>query len=172
MVIMDDGIRQKMVVISKCIHIKPGMYAGQQLTYSGEGHQRVGMQPADLVIELSQKAHSTFKRVGNDLILLHKISLKDALNAGPVLFKTIEGEQLEISVDQVISPNFFKVIPGKGMPILNNNPLGPIKKDYKKGNLILKFDIVFPTKLDEGKKAELIQTLDDIDEENMEEYAY
>ena len=110
--------------------------------------------------------------MGNDLILLHKISLKDALNAGPILFKTIEGEQIEISVDQVISPNFFKVIPGKGMPILNNNPLGPIKKDYKKGNMILKFDIVFPTKLDEGKKAELIQTLDDIDEENMEEYAY
>jgi len=115
------------------------------VTFSGEGHQRVGMQPADLVIEFTQKEHDTFKRVGNDLVLEHKIPLKDALNAGPVLFKTIENEQIEISIDQVISPNFFKVIPGKGMPILNDNPLGPIKKDFKKGNLILKFDIQFPT---------------------------
>ena len=142
--VMEDGIRQKMVVMQKDIHIKPGMFSQQKITYPGEGHQRVGMHPADLIIILSQKPHETFKRVSNDLILEHKISLVDALNAGPVLFKTIEGEQIEISIDQVISPGYFKVIPGKGMPILNNNPLGPIKKDYGRGNLILKFDIQFP----------------------------
>ena len=43
MVIMDDGIRQKMIVVSKCIHVKPGMYSGHQVKFSGEGHQRVGM---------------------------------------------------------------------------------------------------------------------------------
>jgi len=104
------------------------------------------------------------------LILEHKISLKDALNAGPVLFKTIEDEQMEISVDQVISPHFFKMIAGKGMPILNNNPLGPIKKDFGKGNLILKFDIQFPQQLSEDKKTALMDVLDEIDQENAEEY--
>lgn len=169
---MDDGIRQKMTVVSKDIHVKPGMYTGYQVVFPGEGHHRVGMKPADLVIEFSQKAHGKFKRVGNDLVLEHKISLVDALNAGPVLFKTIENEQIEISIDQVISPNFYKVIPGKGMPILNNNPLGPIKKDYGKGNLILKFDIQFPNQLGEDKKTALMAVLDDIDEQNMEEMAY
>jgi DnaJ-class molecular chaperone len=67
----------------------------------------------------------------------------DAINAGPVKFKTLEGEQIEISVEE-ITPDTFKVIQGKGMPILNNNPLGPIMKDYGTGNLILKFDIQFP----------------------------
>lgn len=72
----------------------------------------------------------------------------------------------------MISPNFYKVIPGKGMPILNNNPLGPIKKDYLKGNLILKFDIQFPGQLSENKKQALMEVLDEIDEQNMEEMAY
>ena len=102
---MDDGIRQKMVVVTKDIHVKPGMYTGYQVTYSGEGHHRVGQNPSDLVIEFQQKTHNIFKRVGNDLILEHQISLNDALSAGPVKFKTIEDEQIEISIDQVITPN-------------------------------------------------------------------
>lgn len=170
--VMEDGIRQKMVVVQKDIHVKPGMFSGQRVTYPGEGHQRVGMHPADLIIQFSQKPHETFKRVSNDLILEHKIPLVEALNAGPVIFQTIEGEQIEISVDQVISPGYFKVIPGKGMPILNNNPLGPIKRDFGRGNLILKFDIQFPKQLGEDKKAALIDVLDEIDEQNMEEMAY
>lgn len=89
---MDDGVRQKMVVVSKDIHVKPGMYSGYQVTFPGEGHHRIGMHPSDLVIEFSQKPHEIFKRVGNDLVLGHKISLADSLNAGPVLFQTIEGE--------------------------------------------------------------------------------
>jgi hypothetical protein len=66
------------------------------------------------------------------------------LNAGPIHFTTLGGndhEQIEISVDEIINPDIFKVIKGKGMPILNNDPLGPIKRDYGRGNLILKFDI-------------------------------
>ena len=58
------------------------------------------------------------------------------------------------------------------MPILNNNPLGPIKKDYKKGNLILKFDIQFPNQLSQDKKSQLIEVLDEIDDENMEDFLY
>jgi DnaJ-class molecular chaperone len=91
--------------------------------------------------------------------------LIDAINAGPVKFKTLEDEQIEISVEE-INPNTFKVIEGKGMPILNNNPLGPIMKDYGRGNLIIKFDIQFPQDLDEVKKNKLIELLDQIQEEN------
>ena len=90
----------------------------------------------------------------------------DAINAGPVKFQTLEGELIEISVEE-INPDTFKVIPGKGMPILNDNPLGPIMRDYGRGNLILKFDIQFPQDLDETKKNNLVALLDEIDEENQ-----
>jgi DnaJ-class molecular chaperone len=67
----------------------------------------------------------------------------------------------------VINPDTFKVIKGKGMPILNMDPLGPIKRDYGKGNLILKFDVQFPTNLNEEKKNKLTELLDDISEQNV-----
>ena len=98
---------------------------------------------------------------------MHKISLIDALKAGPVFFQTIENEQIEISIDEVIGPDSFRMIPGKGMPILNNDPLSPLKRDYAKGNLILKFDIQFPKNLSEDKKNQLSSVLDEIEEENM-----
>ena len=77
----------------------------------------------------------------------------------------MEGKQIEISIDEVISPSTFRVIPGHGMPILNNNPLSPIKLDFDRGNLILKFDIQFNTNLDEDKKQKLTAILDSIAED-------
>ena len=59
-------------------------------------------------------------------------------------------------MDTVIGPDSFRVIPGKGMPILNNDPLGPIKRDYGRGNLILQFDIIFPNNLGEDRKNNLV----------------
>jgi DnaJ homolog subfamily B member 13 len=75
---------------------------------------------------------------------------------------------LEIAIDGVISPDYYKVIPGRGMPILNNDPLSPIKLDFNRGNMIVKFDIQFPTNLNEEKKAQLISVLDEI--EGIETY--
>lgn len=74
----------------------------------------------------------------------HKISLSDALNSNPVLFTTIDKEAFELSLDSVISPDYVKVIENKGMPVYNEDPLMPIKRDFSRGKLILKFDIIFP----------------------------
>ncbi len=49
------------------------------------------------------------------------------------------------------------------MPILNDDPLSPIKKDFARGNLILKFNIQFPQDLNEDKKQELCSILDEIE---------
>ena len=46
---------------------------------------------------MTQIPHAIFKRLRNDLILEHKISLMDSMNAGAIHFKTIEGEQKEIN---------------------------------------------------------------------------
>ena len=85
----------------------------------------------------------------------------DAQQAGPISFNTIMNDHIEISVDCVITPETFKVIPGRGMPVLNNDPLGPIKLDFQRGNLIVKFDIQFPQCLSEDKKNKLIDILDE-----------
>ena len=53
----------------------------------------------------------------------------DSLCDGPVHFKTIEGEQMEISIDKVISPDSKYVIKGKGMPIYTDDSLGSIRRN-------------------------------------------
>jgi DnaJ-class molecular chaperone len=159
---MSDGVKQKMSVGSKKIHIKPGMGPETVMTFTGEGHQRPMQHNSDLIVMFKQVPHEHFKRFQDNLILMHKISLLDAMKAGPIFFKTIENDQIEISIDSVIGPDSFRVIPGKGMPILNNDPLSPLKRDYGKGDLIVKFDIQFPKNLDETKKNELSAVLDEI----------
>jgi len=153
--IQGDGKKQKMDVVKKTIHVKPGMGPGSEIVFAKEGHIRPGMAPSNLVIQFKQEPHQKFKRFGNDLILEHQISLMDALNAVPIKLETLDGELMEVSIDQVINPDTFKVIKGKGMPVLNNDPLGPIKRDYGRGNLILKFDVQFPGNLNEDKKCKL-----------------
>ena len=88
------------------------------------------------------------------------------MTAKPVSFKTIEGETIDASFDEVVSPQTMKIVPGKGMPIEQHaDPLAPLKKNYKKGNLVVKFDIQFPTGLTQEKKEALSAVLEEIDEQ-------
>lgn len=168
-----DAQRQLMTTAKKTLLIKPGMGPHTELVFSGEGHLRPNHKPSDLIINFQQDHHETFQRFGNDLILEHKISLLDSLTAKPVNFKTIEGEQIEVSVDEVLTPQSVKVVPGKGMPIQNDaDPLAPARKDFKKGNLIVKFDIQFPDNLNQEKKEALFQVLEAVDEEYAAQFAY
>ena len=138
------------MVTSKEIEVKPGMGVWTELKFAMEGHERYGHKVSDLVVKFVELPHPKFKRLGNDLVYFHKISLLDSLKSEPIHFTTIDNEMVEVAVDEVISPQTVKVIHGKGMPILNNDPLGPIKHNYDRGNLIIKFDIQFPKELTEG----------------------
>ena len=104
------------------IEVKPGMGATpakEEIRFPGEGNLRFAQEAGDLIIKFTQTPHKKFKRQGNDLIYYHKISLLDALRSQPIRFVSIENETIEIALDEVINQHSEKVIPGKGMPILN-----------------------------------------------------
>ena len=101
------------------------------------------------------------------MIYNHKISLIDSLHSMPIKFQTIENETIEVALDEVINPKSEKIIPGKGMPILNDDPLGPIKRNFQRGNIILRFDIDFPRTLTEQQRLELQAILDEADENEV-----
>ena len=84
----------------------------------------------------------------------------------PIHFTSIDNKTVEVAVDEIINQSSQKVIAGMGMPILNNDPLGPIKRNFQRGNLIVKFDIQFPTELSEAHRNALSQILDQVDLEN------
>jgi DnaJ-class molecular chaperone len=109
--------------------------------------------------------NNKFKRQGNDLVYSHTLSLADALKSMPVHFTNIDGEMIEVSVDEVISPQTEKILLGKGMPILISDPLGPIKRNFQRGKLIIRFDIEFPEQLSEQQRLELTSILDEANEE-------
>ena len=84
----------------------------------------------------------------------------------PIHFTSIDNKTIEVAVDEIINQSTHKVIAGLGMPVLNNDPLGPIKRNFQRGNLIVKFDIQFPTELSENQRMALTQILDEVDLEN------
>lgn len=141
------------------IEIKPGMKAGMQMRFPGEGNTLTNMKVGDLVVTIEAAAHSCLRRDGDDLIYRHRICLADALSMAVVEFKTLEGEVIKFRPDQVITPEFTKVLSCKGMPIYNDNPLSPLMMDHDRGNFVLQFQIEFPTALSREAKNKVATLL-------------
>jgi DnaJ-class molecular chaperone len=76
----------------------------------------------------------------------------DALTTAPFEFKTLDGELHVITPDEIVSPNSTHVFKGKGMPILNDDPLSPLLPTKTRGDFILQFEVVFPSNLTSESK--------------------
>ncbi|KAJ6851852.1 putative dnaJ-like protein subfamily B member 4 [Iris pallida] len=135
------------------IEIKPGWKKGTKITFAEKGNERPNVMPADLVFIIDEKPHPVFTRDGNDLIVTQKISLVEALTGYTARVTTLDGRTLTIPINSVIHPEYEEVVPKEGMPL----PKDPSRK----GNLRIKFNIKFPTRLSlhqkEGIKALLAQ---------------
>lgn len=110
-----------------------------EATFPEKGNEQRNVIPADLVFIVDEKPHSVFKREGNDLVVTQKISLLEALTGYTVELTTLDGRSLSIPINTVISPTYEEVVQGEGMPIS--------KDPFMKGNLRIKFQIRFPTRL-------------------------
>ncbi|XWS68693.1 hypothetical protein CRYUN_Cryun04dG0113100 [Craigia yunnanensis] len=99
----------------------------------------------DLIFIINEKPHGVFTRDGNDLIVTQKISLAEALTGYTVHLTTLDGGNLTIPINNVIHPNYEEVVLREGMPIQ--------KDPTKRGNLRIKFNIKFPTRLTTGQKS-------------------
>jgi DnaJ family protein B protein 4 len=133
------------------INVKPGWKEGTKITFEKEGDERPGEEPADIIFVLKEKPHHQFKRVGNDLHYNTTISLKQALVGAPVEVPTIEGKKLRITPNEVVQPNSKQTIPGQGMP-LPKNP-------SQRGNLVINFNVTFPSRLTEEQKRAISAAL-------------
>ncbi|KAL2473653.1 DNAJ heat shock family protein [Forsythia ovata] len=127
------------------IDIKPGWKKGTKITFPEKGNEQPNVVPADLVFIVDEKPHSVFTREGNDLVVTQKISLAEALTGYTVRLTTLDGRTLTIPINNVIHPSYEEVVPKEGMPIP--------KEPSKRGNLRIKFNIKFPTRLTAEQKA-------------------
>lgn len=71
----------KTVTIQKVLstEIKPGWKKGTKITFPEKGNVQLGVVVADLVFVIDGRPHDLFRREGNDLVLVQKISLDEAL---------------------------------------------------------------------------------------------
>lgn len=152
----------KIVLVSNCrkpatveevlsIHIKPGWKKGTKITFPEKGNHEAGAAPGDLIFVVDEKPHSVFKRDGNDLIINQKISLLDALTGKTLKVTTLDGRDLTVSVSDIVKPGYEMVIENEGMPIS--------KEPGKNGDLRIKFDIKFPSRLSSDQKSDLRRVL-------------
>lgn len=95
------------------------------------------------------------------MIYTHTISLIEALKSEPVEVNSLDDRKLIITMDEIISPQTIKLIKGEGMPIYNKeDPIKSLLFREMRGDLYLKFNIIFPKFIDPEKKEEIINLLD------------
>ncbi|KAF6152821.1 hypothetical protein GIB67_004650 [Kingdonia uniflora] len=135
------------------IKVKPGWKKGTKITFEGMGDETPGTLPADITFLIDEKRHSLFKREGDDLVLAVEIPLVKALTGCSLTIPLLGGETMSVSFNDIIYPGYEKIINGQGMP----NP----KEQGTRGNLRIKFRIIFPTELSDEQRADITDLLQD-----------
>lgn len=133
------------------IDVKPGWRQGTRITFEKEGDQGPNIIPANIIFIVKEKLHPRFRRENDNLFFVNSIPLGKALTCCTVEVKTLDDRLLNIPINDIIHPKYFKKVPGEGMPL----PEDPAKK----GDLFIFFDIQFPTHLTAQKKQMLRQAL-------------
>lgn len=137
------------------VYIDAGSADGSSVKLYQEGNEEPGCIAGDIIFKLKQKPHNIFKRNGNNLHILKKISLIDALCSYNFAFTHLDQRIIYVkqpSNDSIICPNTVRCVKGEGMTILNSS---------NKGNLIIHFSIEFPKKLSSKFKSILKNVLPD-----------
>lgn len=108
------------------------------------GDQEPNKIPADVVFEVDEKPHAVYMRAGNDLVVRLKISLADALGGTTINLQTLDDRELIVELTNVDAPGYELLIAKEGMPMARD--------PGNKGNLRLKFDVIFPSSLTEEQR--------------------
>lgn len=133
------------------IEIKPGWKKGTKITFPEKGNQEPGIIPADVIFVVDEKPHAIYKRDGNDLVVNEEITLLEALTGKTLDLTTLDGRNRMIPLTDIVKPGAEVVVPNEGMPIS--------KEPGKKGNLRIKIDVRYPSRLTSEQKSELRRVL-------------
>merc|ERR1711976_431543 len=122
------------------VDVKKGWKDGTKVGYPQEANEEVGKLNGDIVFIIKSKPHKHFVRDAENLIYTIEIDLASALDGQPKTYQVPvlgSNDHIPISISDVISPDYRKRIPGYGLPLQ--------KQPKTKGDLIIKFNIRFPS---------------------------
>lgn len=137
------------------VSIDKGMKSGQRVTIYGKGEQQPGVQPGDLIVILEEvrEPDDKFTRQGQDLIYPQQITLSEALTGYEFTITHLDGRTLVVrsQAQEIVKPGDIRVIANEGFP--------RYKQPFEKGNLFIKFEIVFPSFNEITKVRKELETL-------------
>ena len=158
--VASDAVTLEEVEENVDVEILKGYDKNSEIIFKEMGNEYLGEKNSDLIIKIKEKKNNLFKRVNkNDLIYIHEITLAQALNGEPVRLTTLDNRKIAISIDEIISPSTVKKVPGEGMPIYKKE-ISVRDLEIEKGDLYIKFHIIFPEYIDPTRKMEISKLLD------------
>ncbi|WWC66189.1 uncharacterized protein I206_100090 [Kwoniella pini CBS 10737] len=140
---------------------KAGWKKGTKIKFAGAGNEDEFGQSQTVTFVVEEKSHNRFERIDDDLIIKLNITLSQALlgpEGGGAITKEVEqldGRRISVSTTegQIVQPGQETRIQGEGMPV---SKAGSAKK---KGDLIIRWNVVFPTRITPEQKKELRKVL-------------
>jgi len=132
------------------LEIEPGMKNGDQIKFEDVADETIGHTPGDLVMELITEPHEYFVRKGNDLHLTITIPLVSALAGFSHEVAHVDGHMVTIAPNFIIDCNSVHRIRGEGMPIQDTG---------RRGDMVVRFNIDFPSTLSSSQKSKLREIL-------------
>jgi len=122
------------------IDIPKGVQSGYQIVIEGFGEQPVRQNeiPGDIIININVQGHNLFERRDADLLFNSSITFSESVLGKVITIPHFGGDiNIDTSRFTIIQPEKKYIIEGKGLPVF---------KGSHSGNLILQFNIKYPTK--------------------------
>ena len=137
------------------VEIPPGIHDGQQIRLSGEGHEGGGgARAGDVYVQVRVAPDARFVREGNDIFTTVDLTITEAALGAVVTVPTLEGES-ELEFEPGTQPGEIRVLPGKGMPVLQG---------FGRGDQRVLVNVTVPRRLSEEQRRlleEFALTADD-----------
>ena len=144
-------IKEKVTIKVK---IPKGINDGQRIKLKAKGNAgKNGAEAGDLYVFISIKEHENFERYNENLLTTVDINYTQAVLGDKVSIGTFDSEVM-LKIPAGTQPNTVFRLKDKGLPILNHSD--------EFGDLLVKVNIVVPTKLN-SKEKELIEELSDLE---------
>jgi len=141
---IQDSNTNSITTVSKLltIDIKPGWKQGTKIRFNGEGDDLNRRPPDNIVFIIIEKPHDRFTRDGDDLKYNINLSFTESFCGYTRTIEGIDGKKLNISMDTVVLPKNIHALSSNGMP----------KKNGSRGDLVLTYNIKYPSKLTDKQK--------------------
>jgi DnaJ-class molecular chaperone len=150
-------VKGERVVIAE---IPPGMPYGGTKVFTGDGHYNgKTRRSGDLQIKIKEpkvNKYPEYSREGEDLIYHKEIQLCDLLCGSPIYVESLDDQEFSYTEKEMIRDGGSRRFNGRGFPLVDSRTGAPTGG---KGDLVVKYKVVFPTTIYTGQKAELLKSI-------------